>query len=191
MAFDLLAPVRLGFRIGFGVLRFELRVVEQLIDRLAPPDSPRPAATPAPSRPAPRPATIPDAPPGAASTPPAPEAAASAPPPPVAEPAAPERRVFEAELQAEPVHIDDEPELVAEFADPGAEEGAGAEVHVAEPWDGYRAMDAAGIRDRIATAEVAELTVIQLYESAHRKRRTVLEAVERRQRELANAPAAR
>jgi hypothetical protein len=90
-----------------------------------------------------------------------------------------------------PAHIDTEPELVAEFAEPGAEDGAGAEVHVAEPWDGYKRMRVADIRERVAVAEAAELAIVQLYESSHRKRRSILDAVERRSRELANAPASR
>src|SRR5205814_1916344 len=43
-----------------------------------------------------------------------------------------------------PAHVSEEPELVAEFAEPGAEEEAGAEVEIAEPWEGY---------DRMKTAE--------------------------------------
>src|SRR5689334_19972782 len=43
---------------------------------------------------------------------------------------------FYAETPPEPAHISEEPELVEEFAEPGAEDGAGAEVHVQEPWDG-------------------------------------------------------
>jgi hypothetical protein len=50
-------------------------------------------------------------------------------------------------------------------------------------------MTAADIRDRVVIADAAELAVVQLYESAHRNRRTVLEAVERRSKELANSPA--
>jgi hypothetical protein len=81
--------------------------------------------------------------------------------------------------------------LVAEFAEPGAAEGAGAEVHVDEPWEGYRQMAAADIRERALVAGPEELAVVQLYETMHRRRRTVLEAVERRTKELANAPSAR
>jgi hypothetical protein len=88
-----------------------------------------------------------------------------------------------------PVHIDTEPELVAEFAESGAEEGAGAELHVDEPWEGYRRMRVAAIRDRVAVAGAEELAVVQLYEVTHRRRRSVLDAVERRSNQLANAPA--
>jgi hypothetical protein len=108
---------------------------------------------------------------------PEPEALAPEPEPPAPEP-------------EPPAHLDAEPELVAEYAEPGAEEGAHAEIHVDEPWDGYRRMRVADVRDRVAVASPEELAVIQLYESTHRKRRTVLEAVDRRSKELANRPPA-
>lgn len=184
MAFDPLAPVRFGFRIGIGVLRFELRVVEHLLgldrdqpdvvvaepERFRPEPAPAPGAAPprrAPSRPKPAPAE----------------------PEPIAVVREPEPAP---ELEPEaPVHIDTEPELVAEFAESGAEEGAGAEIHVAEPWDGYKRMRVADIRDRVTTAQLAELAIVQLYEASHRNRRSVLDAVERRSKQLADAPVSR
>jgi hypothetical protein len=72
--------------------------------------------------------------------------------------------------------VDDEPELVAEFSEPGAEDGAGAEVGIGEPWDGYSSMNAEAVTARIGEASPAELVVIELYEQAHRKRQTVLSA---------------
>lgn len=87
-----------------------------------------------------------------------------------------------------PVHIDDEPELVAQFAEAGAEEGAHAELHVDEPWTGYRKMKVAEIATRLADASAAEVAVVQLYERGHRGRQTVLRAAERRAKVLANAP---
>jgi hypothetical protein len=72
--------------------------------------------------------------------------------------------------------VDDEPELVAEFSEPGAEDGAGAEVSIDEPWDGYSSMNAEAVTARIGEASPAELAVIELYEQAHRKRQTVLAA---------------
>jgi hypothetical protein len=169
MGFDPLAPVRLGFRIGIGVLKFELRVIERLLG--AEPIEPRPA--PMQEEPVRQEVRIQPQPVRPASTAARPLAA------PVAEIVEPES----------PAHIEPEVELVAESADPGAEEGAGAELHVDEPWHGYRRMTAADIRDRVVIADAAELAVVQLYESAHRNRRTVLEAVERRSKELANSPA--
>jgi hypothetical protein len=78
-----------------------------------------------------------------------------------------------------PVHVSEEPELVEELAEPGAEQGAGAEVHVAPPWDDYDRMNARQIISRIASADPAELAAVQLYESTNRRRRTILNAVER------------
>jgi hypothetical protein len=79
----------------------------------------------------------------------------------------------------EPVHVSEEPDLVAEVAEPGAENGAGASVHVEEPWDGYEQMKADDVIDRLAGATPAELAAIQLYENGRKSRTTVLEAVER------------
>jgi hypothetical protein len=82
----------------------------------------------------------------------------------------------------EPVHVSEEPTLAAEFAEPGAEDGAGAQLHIDEPWHGYREMNAKDIVERIGHADLAELAAIQLYESNHHKRQTVLTAVERQMR---------
>jgi hypothetical protein len=81
--------------------------------------------------------------------------------------------------QPEPAHVDTGEEEVAEFAEPGAEEGAGPEVRVAEPWPNYHEMTAPEIVDRLAAADEAEIAVVRLYESRHRNRRTVLEATDR------------
>jgi hypothetical protein len=83
------------------------------------------------------------------------------------------------QLESEPVHVSEEPELVQEVAEPGAEDGAGAAVHVAEPWQGYARMTAKQIIDRLADASPAELAAVQLYESIHRDRQTVRAAAER------------
>jgi hypothetical protein len=94
-----------------------------------------------------------------------------APPPPRPEPPAPVRPAPtirqpppEAPPVREPVHVSEQPELVREFAEPGAEEGAGASITVVEPWNGY------------------ELAAVRLYESRHRSRQTVLAAVDRQLR---------
>jgi hypothetical protein len=173
MALDPFAPIRLGFRIGIGVVRLELRIVEKLLgldreepESWTPPREPEPAAFYSEPSPPPEPE-------------PEPEERE-----PVIE-AVEERPAFEAEA---PEHLDVEPELVAEFAEPGAEEGAGPEIHVDEPWDGYRKMRVADIRDRVQVADPAELAVVQLYESMNRGRASILDAVERRSKELANLP---
>lgn len=82
-------------------------------------------------------------------------------------------------LRPEAEHVSEEPELVEERSDPGAEDGAGAQISVAEPWAGYAQLSAQDVIDRIGSADAAELAAIQLYESMHRKRETVLQAVER------------
>ena len=83
-----------------------------------------------------------------------------------------------------PEHVDEEPVLVAEVAEEGAEEGAGAELHVEPPWDGYDRMTAADIRDRLAAATVTEAAAVELYESTRKSRRSVLDAAERALRGL-------
>jgi hypothetical protein len=79
----------------------------------------------------------------------------------------------------EPVHVSEEPELVQEVAEPGAEDGAGASVTVDEPWPGYARMTARDVIARLADATPAELAAVQLYESFHRDRQTVRAAAER------------
>ncbi|HUA49504.1 MAG TPA: hypothetical protein VMA77_29990 [Solirubrobacteraceae bacterium] len=79
----------------------------------------------------------------------------------------------------EPPHVSEEPELVREVAEPGAEEGAGAAVTVAEPWNGYRQMSAKDVIARAKSANRAQLAAVRLYESRHRSRQTVLAAVDR------------
>jgi hypothetical protein len=78
-----------------------------------------------------------------------------------------------------PEHVSEQPTLVEEFAEPGAEDGAGAQVNIAEPWNGYARMNAQDIIERAPVANPAELAAVLLYEAAHRNRETVLAAVER------------
>jgi hypothetical protein len=78
-----------------------------------------------------------------------------------------------------PDHVDEEPVLVAEVAEEGAEDGAGAELNVEAPWDGYDRMTAADIRDRLRAASPAEAAAVELYESAGKSRRSVLDAADR------------
>jgi hypothetical protein len=79
----------------------------------------------------------------------------------------------------EPMHVSEEPVLVEDLAEPGAEEGAGAEVTIAEPWEGYRDLNARDVIARLSDATPAELAAVELYERAHRHRETVLAAAER------------
>ncbi len=78
-----------------------------------------------------------------------------------------------------PDHVDEEVVLVAEVAEEGAEDGAGPELHVDEPWDSYDEMTASEIRDRLAAAEPVLAAAVNLYETTHKSRRTVIEAAER------------
>jgi hypothetical protein len=92
------------------------------------------------------------------------------------------RRERAAARPPEPAHVEQELEVVAEVADPGAEEGPGPQISVAEPWDGYSRMRASDVIDRLAAATPEELAVVQLYEGAHKRRKTVLEAAAYSQR---------
>lgn len=84
--------------------------------------------------------------------------------------------------------IDDTDEVVAEFADPGGEDGAGATLAVDPPWDGYAQQTAATIVERLGGLEAAEVAVLELYERGHKNRQTVLNAARRRLKSL-NPPA--
>ena len=78
-----------------------------------------------------------------------------------------------------PDHVDEEIVLVAEVAEEGAEEGAGPELHIDEPWDGYDEMTAPQINDRLAAATAELAAAVDLYERTRKSRRTVLDAAER------------
>jgi hypothetical protein len=80
--------------------------------------------------------------------------------------------------EPEPIHVSEEPVVVAGVG--GAD--VGAQVSVAEPWEGYRQMKASDVIDRLTAASPAELAVVQLYESQGRARKTVLAAVDQRLR---------
>jgi hypothetical protein len=78
-----------------------------------------------------------------------------------------------------PDHVDEEVVLVAEVAEAGAEDGAGAELHVDPPWDGYDRMAAVEVCDRLTAARAELAAAVELYESTRRSRRSVLDAAER------------
>jgi hypothetical protein len=79
----------------------------------------------------------------------------------------------------EPAHVSEEPQLVAQVAEPGAADGPGPEIRIAEPWDGYRQLNAKDVIDRVSSASDAELAAIELFEGSHRSRRTVMAAAEK------------
>jgi hypothetical protein len=124
--------------------------------RAAEPTPPAPSAPPAPPAPA--------SPAAAAASPPVPPAAVQ----PEPEPLAPE-----------PAHVSSEPVLVESFAERGAEDTPGAEIHIAEPWPGYRHLKARDVIARVATAGREELATVELFERAHANRKSVLVAAER------------
>lgn len=76
-------------------------------------------------------------------------------------------------------HVETEVELVAESAEPDATEPPGAELRVDEPWEGYRRMKVREITARLDGQPPEVLAAVELYESTHRARRGVLDAVRR------------
>ena len=153
--------ITLPLRIAFGAARLGFGIAERLVEVVLPAPKAEPAE-PAAARPVaeprPRPVERP-------------------------EPIQPQRRSAPepvAEPEAEPEHVSEEPVLVAEVADPGAEDGPGAAISVAEPWEGYRRMKAAEVIARIDEASREELAVVELYETMNRRRATVMAAAERR-----------
>ena len=126
-----------------------------------------------------QPAEAPRIAPRARTAPPPAPTPTPTPTPPAARPARPAPPAEPPTPLTEPAHVSEEPELVETSAEPGAEDGAGAAITVMEPWAGYRRMNARDVIDRARLASVAELAAIELYETRHRGRQTVLAAVER------------
>jgi hypothetical protein len=127
----------------------------------------RPAAQ-APARPATQPPARPAAQPPARPAAQAPARAVAPAPPP--EPPAP---------ASDPAHVSAEPELVEEFAEPGAEDGAGAQIRIGEPWPGYRHLKARDVIARLSQATREELAAVELFELAGANRRSVVVAAQR------------
>jgi hypothetical protein len=152
MPTDLLTlPLRLGLRVAGLVLRPVAGAIEHALGLDASDDQPQQPARPEPAPRPVRPARVP--------------------------PRRPRREPqSRADVPEEPPHVSEEPVVVAEVADPGAEDGAGAQVSVAEPWEGYRQMKAREIIARLEDASPEEVAVVQLYEGMNRRRKTVLEA---------------
>ena len=82
-------------------------------------------------------------------------------------------------LPPQTAHVSSEPELVGEFAEPSAEDGAGAEVHIGEPWPGYRHLKARDVIARLPGASREELAAVELFERAHANRKSVVAAAQR------------
>jgi hypothetical protein len=164
------AAVRLWWRAADQAIGLTSGLAGQVIERVSPPASPAheagssSAVHEAGSSSVTRPSTA------APSAP----AARPAPTQPPAEPKPRMRSVIE-----QPRHVSEEPELVEELAEPGAEDGAGAELHIREPWEGYRDMSSREIGAKLVGASTAELAAVDLYERANRARQTILVAVAR------------
>ena len=157
-----IAVVRVPFEIGFGAAKGAVKLAHGLVGGGEEPvvEKPRPAPPPRRRRPARRSGN------GRART----TAKAAPPPPPVA---------TQPPVASEPAHVSEEPELVAEAAETGAEDGAGAEVAVAEPWPGYDEMTAADIEDRLVTEGPEAAAAVSLYEASRKGRASILEAASR------------
>lgn len=122
-----------------------------------------------------------EAPPSGPTVEPAPRAAPPPPPPPPAPPSEP---------APEPAHVDEGATVVAEFAEAGAENGAGAELELSEPWDGYDRMHVDELLPRLSDASSETLAAVLLYEHATRERAAVIDEAESRLR-IKNPPGSR
>ena len=158
--------VRLGLAVSEAVLGVGLQLVKTAQELVAEPE-PVLAGPPTGDRPGGAP---PATPPRAHAT--TREERPPAPPP--------RRRPGRAPAAAvEPDHVDEEAVLAAEFAEEGVEDGAGPQIDVDEPWDGYSGMKAPDVVRALQDAGSETLAAVQLYEQAHRGRRTVLDAAAR------------
>ncbi len=189
--------ITLPLRVGVSATRLGLRVtaraagvafrITRLVIGGSEPTEPHVAANDAPESPS---ALVVDV--VIATSPPLEAAPAEAPAPPGAkpepQPTAPSARAFapardiEAVPEIPPAQVSEGLLFVESFAEPGAEDGAGAPVHVEEPWTNYSQMQADEVIVRLADATPEELAVVALYEGAHRRRKTVLTAARRRLR---------
>jgi hypothetical protein len=88
-----------------------------------------------------------------------------------------------AEPPLEEEHVDEGAVLVAEAAEAGAEDGAGAELQVEEPWEGYDQMSAEEVGLLLDEAGREALAAVELYEATTKNRGSILEITERRLRE--------
>jgi hypothetical protein len=182
----ILKPLTLPFRIGISAARTALQIADRALSLFDRSQTDRHTSapeqrTPAPERRTPAPEQRTPAP---EQRSPAPEQRSPAPehgtPTSTPEGPAPEAPITRADEFAKTV--DDEPELVMSSADPAAADGAGAQIDVEPPFEGYDSLTAQDIIDHLSTASPEEAALIELYEPMHRNRPTVLAAAERRLR---------
>ena len=107
---------------------------------------------------------------------------------PPAEPPLPPPPPPPAPAPSAPVHLEDDDTLVEAVAEPGAEDGAGAQIRIAEPWEGFAQLKAADVINQLEGRDKAELAAIELYELSHRQRQTVIDAVKKELRRAENSP---
>jgi hypothetical protein len=174
------APLQLGLSVAERVLDAGIGLLRGARSLLEPEE--RAPSEPSPAEregrpPAPSPA---DAPASPARAEPAPPTTAA---PAVDEPA-PSPPDQPAPFPPVEDHVDEGVVLAAEAAEAGAEEGAHAELHVEEPWEGYDRMRVGEITTQLEGATREALATVELYERTHRGRPSVLEAADRRLREL-------
>jgi hypothetical protein len=173
----LLLPLTLPLAIARGAAAGALRAVADVVEDLATPEPASPYADapfsyeprraepvvpvePEPVVPAPRPHAVPE---------PAP-----APPP---EPEPLPDAVEDLDLPApEPTRGDAARVRQEQREAETTPESPGAEIRVEEPWEGYRAMTAPDVIDRLRVADDATKAVVRLFEATHRKRKTVIAA---------------
>jgi hypothetical protein len=173
----LLLPLTLPLAIARGAAAGALRAVADVVEDLATPEPASPYADapfsyeprraepvvpvePEPVVPAPRPHAVPE---------PAPV------PPPEPEPLP--DAVEDLDLPApEPTRGDAARVRQEQREAETTPESPGAEIRVDEPWEGYRAMTAPDVIDRLRIADDATKAVVRLFEATHRKRKTVIAA---------------
>jgi hypothetical protein len=167
-------------RVGSLAVSAVRQVAEMALERRSQSRTRTPWTPPPPVSGAPSSTTPASAPPPAPAAGPAPSPAPAATDAPVPTPAAAAEPVApDADAPAED-HVSREAVLVAESADEGAADGAGAQIRIAEPWDGYGKLTAKEVNDRLVGAGPESLAVARLYETANRNRVTVLREIDRR-----------
>jgi hypothetical protein len=163
----LLLPVTLPLAAARGALTGVLEAVGAALED----------ATPAPARPSvpfpgePAPARAADAP----VTPlrPRPKPPPPPPPPPAGDPPPAAAEVFG---PPEPTRGEAARARGAQREAETTSDSPGPEIRIDEPWPGYRKLRAPDIVDRLQAADEATKAMVRLFESGHRKRRTVLTA---------------
>jgi hypothetical protein len=180
----LLLPVTLPLAAVRGALTGVLEAVAEALEEVTPappsapaaawPAEPADAAPVTPVRPRARAGSADDAP----VTPLRPRPTPPPPPPPPPPADEPPPAAAEAFGPPEPTRGEAARAREAAREAEATDDSPGPEVHVDEPWPGYRKLRAPDIVDRLQAADDATKAMVRLFESGHRKRRTVLAATE-------------